>query len=127
MPLLFLFFGAPNSPLAQSKNVIVGHFIAAFIGVAFVQFIGVSAFSMAIASGLGLSIMMLTKTTHPPAGATLLLIMLNGENWSFLFIPVLTGSLVLVTLVLHLSANNDTNFKLCSSALIYKLRSCYGD
>lgn len=35
--------------------------------------------------------MMLTKTTHPPAGANPLAIMLGGTGWSFLFMPVFDG------------------------------------
>jgi len=44
--------------------------------------------------------MMLTKTTHPPAGANPLAIMLGGTGWSFLFMPVLTGSILIVLVAL---------------------------
>ena len=91
-----LVFGLPESPLAQAKNVIIGHLITAFIGVFFVQVIGVSSFSLAIATGLGVSVMLLTKTTHPPAGANPLLIMLSGQSWMFLITPVLIGTVVIV-------------------------------
>jgi len=37
-----LVFGVPDSPLAQPKNVILGHLLTAFVGVFFVQFVGVS-------------------------------------------------------------------------------------
>ena len=73
-----LVFGLPKSPLAQPKNVMLGRLITAFIGVFFVQFIGVSQIDLAIATGLGVSGMLLTKTTHPPAGANPLLIMMSG-------------------------------------------------
>lgn len=91
-----LVFGLPESPLAQPKNVILGHLITAFIGVCFVQFVGVSPFSLAIATGLGVSGMMLTKTTHPPAGANPILIMLSGQSWLFLVTPVFIGAVVIV-------------------------------
>lgn len=91
-----LVFGLPKSPLAQPKNVILGHLITAFIGVFFVQFIGVSPIDLAIATGLGVSGMLLTKTTHPPAGANPLLIMMSGQSWSFLVTPVLIGAVVIV-------------------------------
>ncbi|WP_141238132.1 HPP family protein, partial [Vibrio cholerae] len=91
-----LVFGVPNSPLAQPKNVIFGHLITAFIGVIFTQYIGVSAISLAVATGLAVSAMLITKTTHPPAGANPLLIMLSGQGWSFLFTPVLLGAVVIV-------------------------------
>ncbi|WP_036817551.1 HPP family protein, partial [Photobacterium sanctipauli] len=64
-----LVFGVPDSPLAQPKNVIAGHVLTAFIGVCFVEFIGVTQLSLAAATGLGVTAMLMTKTTHPPAGA----------------------------------------------------------
>lgn len=91
-------FGLPDSPLAQPKNVILGHLITAFIGLFFVQFIEVSAFTLAIATGLGVSAMLLTKTTHPPAGANPILIMLSAQSWMFLLTPVLIGAVSIVIL-----------------------------
>ena len=91
-----LVFGLPNSPLAQPKNVIVGHLVTATIGIIFSQYIGVTALTLAIATGLGVTCMLVTKTTHPPAGANPLLIMLAGHGWTFLFTPVLIGSIAIV-------------------------------
>lgn len=91
-----LVFGLPESPLAQPKNVILGHLVTASIGVAFTQFIGVTPTTLAIATGLGVSLMLLTKTTHPPAGANPILIMLTGQSWAFLITPVLTGAVLIV-------------------------------
>ncbi len=91
-----LVFGVPDSPLAQPKNVILGHLITAFIGVFFVEFIGVTPLSLSIATGLAVSAMLFTKTTHPPAGANPVLIMLAGQSWSFLISPVLLGAVILV-------------------------------
>jgi CBS-domain-containing membrane protein len=91
-----LVFGIPNSPLAQAKNVILGHLITAVIGVIFTQYIGVSEMTLAAATGLAVSAMLITKTTHPPAGANPLLIMLSGQGWSFLFTPVLLGAVFIV-------------------------------
>ncbi|MFC3150713.1 HPP family protein [Litoribrevibacter euphylliae] len=91
-----LVFGLPDSPLAQPKNVIFGHLITAFIGVFFTQLVGVTPLTLALATGLAVSAMLLTKTTHPPAGANPLLIMLTGQSWLFLVTPVLSGAIVIV-------------------------------
>ncbi len=98
-----LVFGLPSSPLAQPKNVILGHLITAFIGVIFTQYVGVNAMSLAVATGLGVTAMLCTKTTHPPAGANPMLIMLSGQSWGFLITPVLLGAvtIVLVGKVFH--------------------------
>ncbi|EGR1141821.1 TPA: HPP family protein [Vibrio parahaemolyticus] len=91
-----LVFGVPSSPLAQPKNVIIGHFITASIGIAFSQYVEITPITLAIATGLGVSAMLITKTTHPPVGANPILIMASGQGWSFLFTPVLFGAVVIV-------------------------------
>lgn len=91
-----LVFGVPASPLAQPKNVIAGHLITALIGVLFVQLGSVTPLTMALASGLGVSAMLLSDTTHPPAGANPLIIMLAGADWWFLLTPVLSGAVTIV-------------------------------
>ena len=104
LPLLMAPFGAtavlvfalPDSPLAQPKNVIFGHFITAFIGVFFVEFFEVTSLTLAIATGMGVTAMLWTKTTHPPAGANPLLIMMAAQSWAFLITPVLIGAVIIV-------------------------------
>ena len=91
-----LVFGVPDSPLAQPKNVILGHLLTAFIGLIFLTNFSVTPITLALATGLGVSAMLLSKTTHPPAGANPLLIMLTGQSWSFLLTPVLSGAIVIV-------------------------------
>lgn len=91
-----LVFGVPSSPLAQPKNVILGHLITACIGVFFSQYVGVTPVTVAIATGLGVTSMLVSKTTHPPAGANPILIMLSGQGWLFLVTPVLVGSIFIV-------------------------------
>ena len=51
----------------------------------------------AAAAGVGLSIlaMYVTGTFHPPAGINPLLVVSNNLPWSFLFVPVLAGALLL--------------------------------
>ncbi|ELR8729114.1 HPP family protein [Vibrio vulnificus] len=93
-----LVFGVPNSPLAQPKNVIFGHLLTAFVGLFFVHYVGVNPINLALASGLAVSVMLLTKTTHPPAGANPLLIMMTGQNWDFLLTPVLLGAVSIVVI-----------------------------
>lgn len=91
-----LVFGVPDSPLAQAKNVIFGHMITAIVGIVFAQYVGVTPLTLALATGVAVSAMLLSKTTHPPAGANPLLIMLSGQSWPFLFTPVLLGATLIV-------------------------------
>ncbi|BDF93910.1 HPP family protein [Pseudoalteromonas sp. KAN5] len=103
-----LVFGVPQSPLAKAKNVIVGHFLTALIGVVFVNFVGVDPVSIAVATGLAITAMMLTDTIHPAAGANPILIILSGQSWDFLLMPVLFGT---VFIVLCGSFSNSINKK----------------
>ena len=91
-----LVFGVPASPLAQPKNVIVGHVLSSTIGVIFYSYIGVFPWSLALATGLAVMVMLATKTTHPPAGADPILIMLLGKSWSFILTPVFAGAVTIV-------------------------------
>lgn len=93
-----LVFGVPDSPLAQPKNVILGHLLTALIGVIFVVLFPVTPITIALATGLGVSGMLMTKTTHPPAGANPILILMAGAGWPFLLFPVFVGAIAIVVI-----------------------------
>jgi len=90
-----LLFALPDSPLAQPKNIILGHLITAFIGVSFFYFFGFTPLSVALSVGTAIAAMRLTSTTHPPAGANPIVVMIGAASWNFMeFVAV--GSVVLV-------------------------------
>lgn len=89
-------FALPDSPLAQPRNVIGGHALAAAAGLLVAEAFGVSMWSMALAVALAIMVMLWTRTPHPPAGANPLIVMMGGTSWDFLLFPVLSGALVLV-------------------------------
>lgn len=91
-----LAFGAWNAPFSQPRNIIGGHFLAALVGLTVLQLIPDNPYQLALAVGLSLIVMQLTKTTHPPAGATPIVIIAGQVPWSYLFLPVLAGTLLLV-------------------------------
>jgi CBS-domain-containing membrane protein len=93
-----LVFALPKSPLAQPRNVIFGHLLTATVGLVFVQFVGVYPWSLALATGVSITLMLLSKTTHPPAGANPILVMLLNPGWSFLLTPVLVGSVLIAAI-----------------------------
>ncbi|WP_373754367.1 HPP family protein [Neisseria weixii] len=95
-----LVFAYPQSPFAQPRNVIGGHFIATLTGLIFLTTLGSSPWTMALAVGTAIALMLLTLTPHPPAGSNPLIVMLAGANWDFLFTPTLFGSLILVAVAL---------------------------
>ncbi|GAB7529533.1 HPP family protein [Pseudomonas sp. 3A(2025)] len=96
-----LLFALPDTPLAQPRNVIGGHFLASLVGILFAKYIGVSPLCMGLAVGLAIALMQLTRTLHAPAGANPLVIMTaSAVGWDFLLTPVLAGSVILVSIAL---------------------------
>lgn len=105
-----LVFGATNSPLAQPRNLFFGHLISAIIGVT-VHKICPDLLWLASALAVSLSIvaMQITKTMHPPGGATALIANIGTEKvkalgYGYVLSPVVSGALIL--LVVALIVNN---------------------
>ncbi len=105
-----LIFGATNSPLAQPRNLIFGHLISAFIGVLIHKLIPDQIWlSSALAVSLSIVSMQITKTMHPPGGATALIANIGSEKikalgFGYVLSPVLSG--VLILFVVALAINN---------------------
>ena len=93
-----LVFGLPQSPLAQPKNVIGGHLISTVVGLAVFYILGASPLSFGLGVGIAIVAMLLTGTTHPPAGADPIVVILAKVAWPFLFSPVLIGAVAIVVI-----------------------------
>ncbi|QBR02249.1 HPP family protein [Paraburkholderia pallida] len=94
-----LLFGAPESTFAQPRNLVLGHLIASAVGLAVFRLAGNDVWAMALATGLAIAAMQITRTVHPPAGADPLVIMLSGNgSASFLVFPVLAGVVCLLAI-----------------------------
>jgi CBS-domain-containing membrane protein len=106
-----LLFGYPKSPFSQPRNVIAGHFLSTLIGLSFYHFVGVEWWSMALALATSIAVMIATKTVHPPAGSNPLIVFLTGASWSFLGLPTLVGSIILVIVALiYLNLNRENSY-----------------
>ena len=95
-----LIFAYPASPFAQPRNVIGGHVIATFTGLVFMTLFGIHWWSMAMAVGTAIALMLLCRMPHPPAGSNPLIVMLGAVKWDFLITPTLLGAIVLVMVAL---------------------------
>jgi CBS-domain-containing membrane protein len=104
-----LLFGAAESPLAQPRNLIGGHLLSATVAVSIVALGWTGPTAMALAVGLAIFLMYLTRTIHPPGGATALIGVQGHAGPIFLLIPVLSG--VLLLLVVALFTNNLVNHR----------------
>ncbi len=107
-----LIFGAIQSPLAQPRNLVGGHLISAFLGVTIYQFFpNIIWLTAPLAVGLSIISMQITKTLHPPGGATALIAVIGSEKikdlgYWFVLTPVASG--VFILLVVALIFNNLT-------------------
>ena len=94
---MVLLYGYPESPFAQPKNIILGHFLTALIGVIFLNFVPLPIFlNIPVAVGFGVMFMILLKVTHPPAGGNPIIVIIGSVSFDYLLTPVLIGSIIVV-------------------------------
>jgi CBS-domain-containing membrane protein len=105
-----LIYGAIRSPLAQPRNLIGGHVLSALVGVAAFQMLGgIPWLASATAVSTAIALMHLTKTLHPPGGATALIAVIGGDavhQLGYLYVLVPAGLGALILLVVALLVNN---------------------
>jgi CBS-domain-containing membrane protein len=98
-----LIYGATNSPLAQPRHLFGGHLIGAFIGVT-IALLFPQENLIWLSSGLAVSLatvaMQITKTVHPPGGATALIAVIGSDavkslGYKYIFSPILTSVLIM--------------------------------
>lgn len=95
-----LVFGFPDVPFSQPRNVVAGHFLSSLSGLVFLSLFGPHWWSVALAVGTAIALMMTTRTVHPPAGSNPVIIYLLQPGWGFLLAPTLLGAVVLVLVTL---------------------------
>ncbi|MEH6681474.1 MAG: HPP family protein [Sediminicola sp.] len=103
-----LVYGATNSPLAQPRNLMGGHLLSALIGVTVASLLPdpeLNWLACALAASLSMVAMQITKTMHPPGGATALIAVMGSEKikslgYMYILSPVLTGALILLVTAL---------------------------
>ncbi|MBX6374919.1 MAG: HPP family protein [Acetobacteraceae bacterium] len=103
-----ILFGMPRGAMAQPRSFVGGHVVATVTGLAFhsarAWFGGPVEVWAAVAVGVALALMALTRTIHSPAGANPVVVFAEDAGWGFLLAPLLPGLLVLF--LVALAANN---------------------
>lgn len=108
-----LVYGVIQSPLAQPRNLVGGHLVSAIIGVTIQKLLPELIWIAApLAVSLSIVFMQITKTLHPPGGATALIAVTGSaeiKNLGYMYVvsPVLSGALIL--LIIALIFNNLTS------------------
>ncbi|MFC5641938.1 HPP family protein [Kitasatospora cinereorecta] len=92
-----LIHGSPTMPLAQPRSVVGGHLVAAATGYAVLTVLGGSMWAAALAGGLALAVMMVTRTPHSPGAATAVIVVLQAPR-PVPFLLTLAAATVLLVL-----------------------------
>ena len=94
---MVLLYGYPESPFAQPKNIILGHFLTALIGIIFLNFVPLPIFlNIPLAVGFGVMFMILFKVTHPPAGGNPIIVIIGSVSYGYLINPIILGALIVI-------------------------------
>lgn len=110
-----LIYGAIQSPLAQPRNLIGGHVLSAIVGVTIYKLLpDIIWLTAPLAVALSIVLMQLTRTLHPPGGATALIAVIGSVKvkslgYGYVLSPILTGCLLLF--VVALIFNNTTSHR----------------
>jgi CBS-domain-containing membrane protein len=114
-----LIYGTPHAFYAQPRNLIGGHLIAAIVGVLVSQNLN---FPMevqgAVSVATAIFFMHLTKTLHPPGGATALIAVVGSDKihqlgYWYVLQPVMSGAfmmLLVALLINNLSSNPERHY-----------------
>jgi CBS domain-containing membrane protein len=98
-----LLFAVPASPLAQPWSIVGGNTISAFVGVTVAMLVQDPTLAIGLAVALAILVMSLTRSLHPPGGATALTAVIGGaavarSGFWFPLVPIAINSLILVAL-----------------------------
>jgi CBS-domain-containing membrane protein len=97
---MVLVMAVHDSPLAEPKNIFLGHTLSALSGVIIFSLMGSSFFSLGVAVGLSVFVMATFDSIHPPAGANPIIAILGGKSFLFVLMPVALGSIVIILFAL---------------------------
>ena len=101
-----LIYGAVKSPLAQPRNLIGGHILSALVGVTcYKLFPGNLWLAASLAVSTSIALMHITKTLHPPGGATALIAVIGSSKihslgYLYAVMPVGIGAFVMLAVAL---------------------------
>lgn len=101
-----LVYGAIQSPLAQPRNLIGGHVVSALVGVTVATLVpDIIWLTAPLAVAFSIVFMQITRTLHPPGGATALIAVSGGTKiaslgYWYVLSPVFSGALILFLVAL---------------------------
>ena len=104
-----LLFAVPKGPLSQPWSFVAGHLLSAFIGISVARLITDPVMASSVAVSLAIFVMYLTRSLHPPGGATALTAVVGGSaitelGYWYMLTPIALN--LIVMLIWALIINN---------------------
>lgn len=95
-----LLFAVPHGPLSTPWSLFVGHIVSAAVGVTCALLIDHILIATALAVGLAIGAMHVTRSIHPPGGATALAAVIGGDavtglGYSYVVSPILLNCVII--------------------------------
>ena len=109
-----LAYGAVRSPLAQPRNLVVGHVVSAVIGVTAWKLLHADPWlASAVAVATAIAVMHLTRTLHPPGGATALIAVIGSDQihavgYTYVLVPATLGPVIMLMVALIINNLSST-------------------
>ncbi len=100
---VFLVFALYDLETAQPKNIFFGHLLSILVGIIFNETIGFSFYSLGIAVGVAVTLMIYFKVMHPPAASNPIVAIFMDLSFDYILFPVITGSLLIIILSIFIN------------------------
>jgi len=102
-------YGDPLVELSQPRNLIGGHVLSALVGVTIALIFKENiTLASALAVSSAIAVMHLTRTLHPPGGATALIAVIGGDSvqdlgYWYVLSPVFVGAFLMLLVALFVN------------------------
>ena len=93
---VFLAFVLFNLETAQPKNIFFGHLVSIIVGIVVNETMGLSFYSLALAVGVSVILMVYLKIMHPPAASNPLVAISMDLSFDYILFPVVAGSIIII-------------------------------
>ena len=93
---VFIVFVLFNLETAQPKNIFFGHLVSILVGIIINETMGLSFYSLALAVGVSVILMVYLKIMHPPAASNPLVAISMDLSFDYILFPVVVGSIIII-------------------------------
>ena len=100
---VFLVFVLHELETAQPKNIFFGHLVSVLVGIIFNETIGFSFYSLGLAVGVAVTLMIYLKIMHPPAASNPLIVLFTDVSFEYILFPVIFGTIAIIVMSIFLN------------------------